>query len=116
MVCVEIRQMMHGFGDSSEPLFESAKIIEDVVLQQMKIIVRRACEIADRRANSKKSNIINGEDLLFLLRKDKIRLQRIVKYLGKLTVKFFNYKVYFLLLHYKLSILLSLNFKYTECI
>ncbi|XP_012058956.1 PREDICTED: transcription initiation protein SPT3 homolog [Atta cephalotes] len=77
----EIRQMMHGFGDSSEPLFESAKIIEDVVLQQMKIIVRRACEIADRRANSKKSNIINGEDLLFLLRKDKIRLQRIVKYL-----------------------------------
>lgn len=77
----EIRQMMHGFGDSSEPLFESAKIIEDVVLQQMKIIVRRACEIADRRASSKKSNIINGEDLLFLLRKDKIRLQRIVKYL-----------------------------------
>lgn len=83
MVCVEIRQMMHGFGDSSEPLFESAKIIEDVVLQQMKAIVRRACEVADRRACSKKSNIISGEDLLFLLRKDKVKLQRIVKYLGK---------------------------------
>ncbi|KAL6262853.1 transcription initiation protein SPT3 homolog [Pogonomyrmex barbatus] len=77
----EIRQMMHGFGDSSEPLFESAKIIEEVVLQQMKTIVRRACEIADRRAVSKKSNVINGEDLLFLLRKDKVKLQRIVKYL-----------------------------------
>ncbi|XP_071574476.1 transcription initiation protein SPT3 homolog isoform X2 [Temnothorax nylanderi] len=72
--------MMHGFGDSSEPLLESVKIIEDVVLQQMKAIVRRACEIADRRASSKKSNVINGEDLLFLLRKDKVKFQRIVKY------------------------------------
>lgn len=77
----EIRQMMYGFGDSSEPLFESAKLIEDVVLQQMKAIVRRTCEIADRRAGSKKTNVINGEDVLFLLRKDKIKLQRVLKYL-----------------------------------
>ncbi|XP_025991921.1 transcription initiation protein SPT3 homolog isoform X2 [Solenopsis invicta] len=73
--------MMHGFGDSSEPLYESAKIIEDVVLQQMKTIVKKACEIADRDASSKKINIINGEDLLFLMRKDKVKLQRIMKYL-----------------------------------
>jgi len=86
MICAEIQQMMHGFGDSSEPLIESAKIIEDVVLQQMKAIVRRACEIADRRG-SKKSNIINGEDLLFLLRRDKVKLQRIVKYLRKYAAK-----------------------------
>ncbi|XP_011858736.1 PREDICTED: transcription initiation protein SPT3 homolog [Vollenhovia emeryi] len=77
----DIQQMMHGFGDSSEPLLESAKIIEDVVLQQIKTIVRRACEIADRRAGSKKSNVISGEDLLFLLRKDKVKLQRIIKHL-----------------------------------
>ncbi|XP_012223041.1 transcription initiation protein SPT3 homolog [Linepithema humile] len=77
----EIRQMMHGFGDNSEPLHESAKIIEDVVLQQMRTIVRKAYEIADRRAVAKKNNIINGEDLLFLLRKDKIKLQRLVRYL-----------------------------------
>lgn len=79
----DIRQMMHGFGDSSEPLFESAKIIEDVVLQQMKAIIRKALEIADRRAGqlSKKSNIINAEDLIFLLRKDKMKLQRLLKYL-----------------------------------
>lgn len=82
--------MMHGFGDSSEPLLESAKIIETVVLQQMKTIIRRACEIADRRVGSKKSNIINGEDLLFLLRKDKTKLQRIVKYLGKYAAKCMN--------------------------
>lgn len=93
MIYAEIRQMMHGFGDSSEPLFESAKIIEDVVLQQMKTIVRKACEIADRRAGSKKSNVINAEDLLFLLRKDKVKLQRIVKYIGKYAAKILNYAV-----------------------
>lgn len=92
MIRVEIRQMMYGFGDSSEPLFESAKIIEDVVLQQIKVIVRRACEIADRRAGSKKTNVINGEDFLFLMRKDKIKLQRILKYLGKYAAKFLNYE------------------------
>jgi transcription initiation protein SPT3 len=86
----EIRQMMHGFGDSSEPLYESAKIIEDVVLQQMKTIVRKACEIADRQASSKKNNIINGEDLLFLMRKDKVKLQRIMKYLRKYAVFFLS--------------------------
>ncbi|EFN82796.1 Transcription initiation protein SPT3-like protein [Harpegnathos saltator] len=72
---------MHGFGDSSEPLFESAKIIEEVVLQQMRAIVKRSCEIADRRASSTKSNILSGEDLLFLLRRDKVKLRRLVRYL-----------------------------------
>lgn len=77
----EIRQMMHGFGDSSEPLMESAKLIEEVVLQQMRTIVRRACEVADRRGCSKKGTCINAEDLIFLLRKDKVKLQRLIKYL-----------------------------------
>jgi len=76
--------MMHGFGDSSEPLLESAKIIQDVVLQQMRTIVRRACEIADKRSNLKKNNVVNGEDIIFLLRKNKTKLQRLIKYLGKL--------------------------------
>lgn len=75
--------MMHGFGDSGEPLLESAKIIEDVVLQQMRTIVRKAYEISERRASLKRNNVINAEDLIFLLRKDKIKLQRLLKYLGK---------------------------------
>jgi len=90
---IEIQQMMHGFGDNSEPLYESAKIIEDVVLQQMRTIVRKACEISDRRTVAKKNNIISGEDLLFLLRKDKIKLQRLVKYLGK-YIKVFELHIY----------------------
>ncbi|XP_034193963.2 transcription initiation protein Spt3 isoform X1 [Osmia lignaria lignaria] len=77
----EIRQMMHGFGDSSEPLIESAKIIEEVVLQQMRTIIRKACEVSERRGNSKKGICISAEDLIFLLRKDKMKLQRLLKYL-----------------------------------
>ncbi|XP_017886441.1 transcription initiation protein SPT3 homolog [Ceratina calcarata] len=77
----EIRQMMHGFGDSSEPLIESAKIIEEVVLQQMRTIIKKACEVSEMRGNSRKSICITSEDLIFLLRKDKIKLQRLLKYL-----------------------------------
>ncbi|CAK9795691.1 Transcription initiation protein SPT3 homolog [Anthophora plagiata] len=77
----EIRQMMHGFGDSSEPLIESAKIVEEVVLQQMRTIIKRACEVSERRGSLKKGISISAEDLIFLLRKDKIRLQRLMKYL-----------------------------------
>lgn len=80
---------MHGFGDSSEPLFDSAKIVEEVVLQQMKAIIKKAYEIADRRASSKKTNVLSGEDFLFLLRRDKVKLHRIIRYLGKNIMKFF---------------------------
>lgn len=81
-VIIEIRQMMHGFGDCSEPLVESAKIIEDVVLHQMRGIVKKACEVAERRGVLKKSNVVTAEDFIFLLRKDKVKLQRLLKYLG----------------------------------
>lgn len=72
---------MHGFGDHSEPLMESAKIIEEVVLNQMRAIVKKACEVADMR----ESHFISTEDFLFLLRKDKVKLQRLINYLSKIT-------------------------------
>ena len=69
--------MMFGFGDCAEPLLESAKIIEDVVHRQMRAIVYKACEVADRR-NSK---IVTEDDFVFLLRGNKIKLRRLLKYL-----------------------------------
>ncbi|XP_014207234.1 transcription initiation protein SPT3 homolog [Copidosoma floridanum] len=84
----EIRQMMHGFGDHSEPLVETAKIIESVVLNQMRGIIRKACEIADMR----ESPTVSTEDFLFLLRKDKIKLQRLVNYLKLKEFKSTMYK------------------------
>lgn len=74
--------MMHGFGDSAEPLIESARMIEDVVLQQMRSIVYKACEVADRR----NSRLITPEDFIFLMRKDKVKVQRLLKYLGALKL------------------------------
>ena len=74
--------MMHGFGDHSEPLVETAKIIEEVVLNQMRGIIHKACEVADMR----ESQTLSAEEFLFLLRKDKIKLQRLVNYLSKISV------------------------------
>lgn len=71
--------MMHGFGDSSQPLIESAAMINDIVQRQMKAFVYEACKIADKR----QSNIVEDEDFLFLLRRDKVKLQRLLKYLRK---------------------------------
>ncbi|XP_058796211.1 transcription initiation protein SPT3 homolog [Phymastichus coffea] len=84
----EIRQMMHGFGDHSEPLLETAKIIEEVVLNQMRAIVKKACEVADMR----ESHFVSSEDFLFLLRKDKVKLQRLVNYLKLKEFKTSMYK------------------------
>lgn len=87
--------MMHGFGDSSEPLIESAKIVEEVVLQQMRTIIKKACEVSERRGNSKKNTCVSAEDLIFLLRKNKVKLQRLIKYLGKFDLNIMNYKILF---------------------
>lgn len=68
---------MYGFGDCPEPLVESAKIIEDVIHRQMRSLVYKACEVAERR-NSK---VVTDEDFIFLLRSNKIKLRRLLKYL-----------------------------------
>lgn len=73
----KIRGMMHGFGDSSEPLLESVKLVEDIVTQQIKCVFYRAAEVAMLRG----SKAVAIEDILFLMRKDKFKLGRLVRYL-----------------------------------
>ncbi|XP_049273100.1 transcription initiation protein SPT3 homolog isoform X2 [Rhipicephalus sanguineus] len=73
----EIRGMMHGFGDSSEPLLESVTLVEDIVTQQIKCVLHRAAEVAMLRG----SKSVAIEDILFLMRKDKFKLGRLVRYL-----------------------------------
>lgn len=73
----EIRGMMHGFGDSREPLPESVKLVEDIVTQQIKCVFYRAAEVATLRG----SKSVAIEDILFLMRKDKVKLSRLVRYL-----------------------------------
>ncbi|KAH6929012.1 hypothetical protein HPB50_022389 [Hyalomma asiaticum] len=67
----------HGFGDSSEPLLESVKLVEDIVVQQIKCVFHRAAEVAMLRG----SKAVSIEDVLFLMRKNKFKLGRLVRYL-----------------------------------
>jgi hypothetical protein len=74
----EIQSMMHGFGDSRTPLLESASLIETIVQQQQWAIINQAADVAAMRG----AKCIGPEDILFLLRKDRIKTHRLLKYLG----------------------------------
>lgn len=79
----DIQSMMHGLGDYKKPLRESAILIEDVVRRELLLIVKSAVETALQR-NSKSLGL---EDILFTLRKDKVKLQRLIRYLGVKDMK-----------------------------
>lgn len=79
----EIQSMMHGFGDCKKPFLESAKLIERIVHQQMTSILTQASEIAVAR-NTKAIGI---EELLFVLRKDRVKLSRLINYITIRDVK-----------------------------
>lgn len=71
--------MMFGLGDCPKPLEATAKVIEEVVLDQLNSIICQAEEISNRKC----SKVISPQDLLFLMRKDKLKLQRLINYLSK---------------------------------
>lgn len=79
----EILNMMHAFGDTNQPLIESAKLIECIVHQQLDALIDRAGEVALIR----ESAVIGAEDVLFLLRKDKSKLVRLINHLYVKDIK-----------------------------
>jgi hypothetical protein len=94
--------MMYGFGDARTPLLESASLIETIVQQQQWAIVSLAADVATMRG----AKCIGPEDILFLLRKDRIKTHRLLKYLGtslllphKYEVPIPNFAVCFVLHH-----------------
>lgn len=76
----EVMAMMHGLGDVKKPLPESAAIVEELVHQQMVSFVLQALEIAQLRNAGVTSQRLDAEDCLFLLRKNKIKLKRLYKF------------------------------------
>ncbi|XP_042863253.1 transcription initiation protein SPT3 homolog isoform X1 [Penaeus japonicus] len=74
----DIQLMMHGFGDCRRPLLETAAVIESVVHQQMTLFLHLATDISEQRG----SKVVGPEDILFIMRKDPVKLQRIVHYMG----------------------------------
>ena len=70
--------MLFAFGDSRNPKQETASLIEEICQQQMAEIVVRASDVASNRG----SLTIGIEDLLFLMRRSPIKIQRLVKVIG----------------------------------
>lgn len=75
--------MMHAFGDCSQPLPESACLIESIVHEQLDALIEKAAEVARLRD----SPSIGAEDILFLLRKDKSKLVRLINHLYVKDIK-----------------------------
>ncbi len=75
--------MMFGLGDCPRPLETTAKVIEKVVLEVLNTFVCRAEEISNRRC----SRVICPQDFLFIMRRDPLKLQRLINYLGNVSAK-----------------------------
>ncbi|KAK3873013.1 hypothetical protein Pcinc_021939 [Petrolisthes cinctipes] len=74
----DIQLMMHGFGDCRRPLQETAAVIESIVHQQMTLFLHLATEAAELRG----VKIVGPEDVLFVMRRDPLKLQRLIHYMG----------------------------------
>lgn len=70
----EISLMMFGFGDSHKPNPETVRLVESIVLKQMRTIVREALKLSQ-------DNILKGEELVFLMRHNKYKMRRFLQYL-----------------------------------
>lgn len=69
--------MMYSLGDARRPLHETAVLVEDVVHTQLINLLQQAAEVSQLRG----ARVISAEDLLFLMRKDKKKLRRLLKYM-----------------------------------
>lgn len=74
---------MHAFGDCNQPLPESARLIESIVHEQLDALIEKAADVAQFR----ESPVIGAEDVLFLLRKDKSKLVRLINHLYVKDIK-----------------------------
>uniref|UniRef100_A0A3Q3VZA6 SPT3 homolog, SAGA and STAGA complex component n=1 Tax=Mola mola TaxID=94237 RepID=A0A3Q3VZA6_MOLML len=73
----ELQSMMFALGDARRPLHETAALVEDIVHTQLITMLHQACEGATLRG----SRVISAEDILFLMRRDKTKVARLLKYL-----------------------------------
>lgn len=72
--CNEISLMMFGFGDSHKPNPETVRLVESIVLKQLRTIVQEALKYSDGKN-------LKGDELVFLMRHNKQKMRRFVKYL-----------------------------------
>ncbi|CAH0546676.1 unnamed protein product [Brassicogethes aeneus] len=76
----EISLMMFGFGDSHKPNPETVRLVESITIKQLKLIVQEALKYVQK-------NVLEGEELLFLMRHNKHKMRRFVQYLHNKETK-----------------------------
>ncbi|KAK9457314.1 transcription initiation factor IID, 18kD subunit-domain-containing protein [Dipodascopsis uninucleata] len=74
----EIQQMMFVSGETNDPPPETTALIEDIVRSQVSEMLRQATAQATRRG----SRSISIEDLIFLIRHDRAKVNRLRTYLS----------------------------------
>ncbi|AET39589.1 transcriptional regulator SPT3 Ecym_4554 [Eremothecium cymbalariae DBVPG len=75
---VEIQQMMFVSGENNEPPVETTSLIEDIVRGQVIEILLQA----SKTAHARNSKSILPEDVIFLIRHDKAKVNRLRTYLS----------------------------------
>ncbi|KAJ8387819.1 hypothetical protein AAFF_G00149680 [Aldrovandia affinis] len=73
----ELQSMMFALGDARRPLHETAVLVEDIVHTQLINMLHHAAEVSLLRG----ARVISPEDILFLMRKDKKKVSRLLKYM-----------------------------------
>ncbi|XP_071999836.1 transcription initiation protein SPT3 homolog isoform X2 [Engystomops pustulosus] len=73
----ELQSMMFSLGDARRPLLETAVLVEDIVHTQLINLLQQAADVSQMRG----ARVISAEDLLFLMRRDKKKLKRLLKYM-----------------------------------
>lgn len=74
----EIQCMMFGLGDCSTPLISTAKLIEEIVIQQLVALIYKAEQVAI----DFDSSYIDTEHILFLMRRNPIKINRFLQWLS----------------------------------
>ncbi|EPY52121.1 SAGA complex subunit Spt3 [Schizosaccharomyces cryophilus OY26] len=75
---VEIQQMMFILGEVQDPLPETIQLVEELIRGQVMEMLIQANELSIRRG----SRSINVEDLFFLIRHDRAKVNRLKTYLS----------------------------------
>ncbi|KAL7694867.1 putative transcription initiation factor IID, subunit 13, histone-fold protein [Plasmopara halstedii] len=70
-----IKHMLFGFGDESEPLDETAELMEDLVVEYIHSMTKKAMDLASIKGK------LDTECFIFLIRKDPERYDRIAELL-----------------------------------
>ncbi|KAJ3389886.1 Transcription initiation protein spt3 [Lobulomyces angularis] len=70
--------MMFVFGEVQEPLDETSQLVEDITRSQIIETIQRAVHICNKRG----SKFLSSEDLLFLIRHDRSKVNRLRMFLS----------------------------------